>query len=105
MAPLEILPCRSRPHQRDDALNEGDGFGIIAIERDVPPRPKHTAFAALQREAVNRLYTTAPANGGRDGSAPGLRPECHPGNCVAFVSGPGRHRIEAGTRDRAGQGR
>ncbi len=59
------------------------------------PLPLHIAFAAGNREQVQRFYRAALEAGGKDNGAPGLRPQYHPDYYGAFVIGPDGHNIEA----------
>lgn len=54
----------------------------------------HLAFAAKDRETVDRFYQAALAAGGTDNGAPGMRPY-HPGYYGAFVLDPDGNNIEA----------
>ena len=55
----------------------------------------HVAFAAEDRETVDRFYQAALAAGGKDWGAPGLRPHYHEDYYGAFVLDPDGHNIEA----------
>lgn len=55
----------------------------------------HLAFAADNREQVDRFYRAALAAGGQDNGAPGVRAQYHPSYYAAFVIGPDGHNIEA----------
>ncbi len=55
----------------------------------------HIAFAAVDREAVDRFYTAALAAGATCNGAPGLRPEYHLNYYGAFVLDPDGNNIEA----------
>jgi catechol 2,3-dioxygenase-like lactoylglutathione lyase family enzyme len=55
----------------------------------------HVAFAAADRESVDRFYRAALAAGGADNGAPGLRPQYHENYYGAFVHDPDGHNIEA----------
>ena len=54
----------------------------------------HLAFAAKDRDAVDRFHAAAIAAGGRDNGKPGERPY-HPGYYAAFVLDPDGNNIEA----------
>jgi catechol 2,3-dioxygenase-like lactoylglutathione lyase family enzyme len=54
----------------------------------------HIAFAAKDRETVDRFHRAAIAAGGTDNGAPGERPY-HPGYYGAFVLDPDGNNIEA----------
>ena len=55
----------------------------------------HVAFAAEDRETVDRFHQAALAAGGRDNGQPGLRPHYHKDYYGAFVLDPDGHNIEA----------
>ena len=57
--------------------------------------PRHVAFAAPDRSAVDAFYAAALAAGGRDHGAPGLRPQYHPNYYGAFVLDPDGNNAEA----------
>lgn len=58
----------------------------------------HIAFSAGDREIVDGFYRAALANGGRDGGAPGVRPNYDAHYYAAFVFDPDGNKIEAVTR-------
>jgi catechol 2,3-dioxygenase-like lactoylglutathione lyase family enzyme len=55
----------------------------------------HVAFAAEDRQTVNRFYQEALKVGGRGNGAPGLRAHYHPNYYGAFILDPDGHNIEA----------
>ena len=55
----------------------------------------HVAFAAENREVVDRFHQAALAAGGVDNGAPGLRAHYHPNYYGAFILDPDGHNIEA----------
>src|ERR1700757_2077659 len=60
---------------------QGQDLFAIKLNTDgaVAPSPGfHLAFEAPSREAVERFYTEAIANGGHDNGAPGVRPNFGP---------------------------
>jgi catechol 2,3-dioxygenase-like lactoylglutathione lyase family enzyme len=57
--------------------------------------PVHIAFAADRREQVDAFHAAALVAGGREGGAPGLRPEYGEGYYGAFVIDPDGHNVEA----------
>ena len=65
------------------------------IETKIVVTPRHVAFAAESRAAVDRFHEAALAAGGRDHGAPGLRPEYHPDYYGAFVLDPDDNNVEA----------
>ena len=55
----------------------------------------HIAFAAPDRETVERFHAAALAAGGTDNGGPGERPIYHPSYFGAFVLDPDGNNIEA----------
>ena len=55
----------------------------------------HVAFAAEDRQTVDRFHQAALSAGGRDNGPPGLRPHYHEDYYGAFVLDPDGHNIEA----------
>ncbi|MBA2399490.1 MAG: VOC family protein [Bradyrhizobium sp.] len=63
--------------------------------REVSQTGSHIAFAAEDRETVDRFHRAALAAGGQDHGQPGLRPHYHADYYGAFVLDPDGHNIEA----------
>ena len=63
--------------------------------RDASQTGSHVAFAAEDRNTVDRFHEAALAAGGRDNGLPGLRPRYHEDYYGAFVLDPDGHNIEA----------
>ena len=61
----------------------------------VVPAGFHLAFAAPDREAVDRFHAAALRLGGSDNGGPGLRPHYAVDYYAAFVIDPDGYRIEA----------
>lgn len=57
----------------------------------------HIAFAARDRNMVQKFYAVALQNGGADDGAPGLRPEYDANYYAAFIRDPDGNKIEAVT--------
>lgn len=57
--------------------------------------PRHVAFSAPNRAAVDAFYEAALANGGKDNGAPGPRPIYHENYYGAFVLDPDGNNVEA----------
>jgi hypothetical protein len=53
------------------------------------------AFAAADRATVDKFHRAAVQAGGRDNSAPGLRPHYHAAYYAAFVIDPDGNKVEA----------
>lgn len=77
-------------------------FAIIEHGQDSrPPGPGlHVAFAAPDREAVDRFHAAALAAGGVGEGPPGIRENYDPGYYAAFVRDPDGHRLEAVVHER-----
>ena len=77
------------------------GFGIHPKAffwisgRDSVRSGAHIAFAARDRDTVERFYEAAIKAGGRDNGCPGVREHYHPNYFGAFVLDPDGHNIEA----------
>jgi catechol 2,3-dioxygenase-like lactoylglutathione lyase family enzyme len=77
------------------------GFGIHPKAffwisgRDAVQTGAHIAFAAKDRDTVERFYEAAIRAGGRDNGGPGIRKHYHPNYFGAFVLDPDGHNIEA----------
>jgi catechol 2,3-dioxygenase-like lactoylglutathione lyase family enzyme len=72
-------------------------FAIVlgGHEARSPGKGFHMAFAAADRQIVNRFYAAAMNNGGIDEGPPGIRENYNPGYYAAFVRDPDGHRLEA----------
>jgi len=68
-------------------------FWIIEVGEAYTPR--HTAFCADSRQAVEAFYEAGLANGGSDHGSPGVRPEYHPHYYGAFLIDPDGNNVEA----------
>jgi catechol 2,3-dioxygenase-like lactoylglutathione lyase family enzyme len=85
---------------REVALESGEiafgpeGSEDLVIVAGEPSGPVHLAFAAPDRETVDRFHQAALAAGGRDNGAPGER-HYHPGYYAAYVLDPDANNVEA----------
>lgn len=68
-------------------------FWVIETKESATPR--HIAFSATSRGAVDSFHALALANGGTDNGGPGLRPEYHADYYGAFVLDPDGNNAEA----------
>jgi len=68
-------------------------FWIIEVKEAASPR--HVAFSASTRAAVNAFYSAALKAGGRDNGAPGPRPIYDEHYYGAFVLDPDGNDVEA----------
>lgn len=78
-------------------------FAILAggAEARTPGKGFHLAFAARDRDAVDRFYAAAMSHGGVDDGPPGIRHNYNPGYYAAFVLDPDGHRLEAVVHEHA----
>ena len=83
--------------ERADGASFGDeGADDFGINENAEPTTRaHVAFVAPSRAAVDAFYTAALAAGGREKSAPAVRPEDSPTYYAAFVWDPDGNNIEA----------
>ncbi|MDP9471677.1 MAG: VOC family protein [Chloroflexota bacterium] len=93
LAPLGFALVREEEDGAAFGVEGADDFGINLNAE--PTTRAHVAFVAETRAAVDAFYTAALAVGGRDRSAPALRPEYLPTYYAAFVSDPDGNNIEA----------
>jgi catechol 2,3-dioxygenase-like lactoylglutathione lyase family enzyme len=68
-------------------------FWVIEVKS--PYTPRHIAFTAPDRAAVDRFHRAGRAIGAPDGGAPGLRPMYHPNYYGAFLLDPDGNNVEA----------
>ena len=68
-------------------------FWLIEVKEAVGPR--HVAFSAPDRAAVDAFYEALIEAGGRDHGAPGIREIDHPDYYGAFVLDPDDNNVEA----------
>jgi predicted lactoylglutathione lyase len=79
-----------------DRGSERQDFWIGGVEKTVPV---HIAFAAADKDAVDKFYAAGIAAGGKDNGAPGYRKDYSPGYYGAFVHDFDGNNIEAVWRD------
>jgi catechol 2,3-dioxygenase-like lactoylglutathione lyase family enzyme len=65
------------------------------FETRQPASPRHVAFSARTRAAVDAFHRAGLGAGGRDNGAPGLRAIYHPNYYGAFVLDPDGNNVEA----------
>ena len=91
-----LEPWGSREVDFGDSTAFGPpGSEDIVIKAGEPAAEIHVAFAAPDRETVDRFYAAALAAGGRDNGAPGERPHYHPGYYAAYALDPDGNDVEA----------
>lgn len=65
------------------------------IEVKEAPSPRHIAFQAPSRKAVQAFFDAALEAGGFDNGGPGVREQYHPTYFGAFVLDPDQNNVEA----------
>jgi len=65
------------------------------MEVKEPASPRHVAFTAKDRTAVDAFHHAALQSGAKDNGAPGERPIYHPHYYGAFVFDPDGNNVEA----------
>lgn len=68
-------------------------FWLAEVKESASPR--HVAFIATDRAAVDAFYGAGLEAGGRDNGKPGERPIYHPGYYGAFLLDPDGNNVEA----------
>jgi catechol 2,3-dioxygenase-like lactoylglutathione lyase family enzyme len=77
---------------------EGPVLWIVVRGRSPAPEYGHVALQANGRIAVDAAYEAGLAHGGRDGGAPGPRPQYGDGCYAAYLRDPDGLRVEIVTR-------
>ena len=83
------------PTQRMCAFGVTGKPSFWVIETKEKSTPRHVAFSAASRRAVDLFYSQAMNNGGKDNGKPGLRPMYHENYYGAFVLDPDGNNAEA----------
>lgn len=83
------------PGRRACAFGANGATSFWIIESTETYTPRHIAFAAKNRGAVDDFYKSGLASGGRDNGAPGLRPIYHADYYGAFLIDPDGNDVEA----------
>jgi catechol 2,3-dioxygenase-like lactoylglutathione lyase family enzyme len=83
------------PNRRACAYGAGPKptFWLVEVRETFTPR--HVAFAARDRAAVDAFHAAGLGAGGTDNGAPGERPIYHPGYYGSFVLDPDGNNVEA----------
>ena len=68
-------------------------FWVVEVREAASPR--HVAFVAADRDAVQRFHSAALEAGGTDHGAPGPRPQYHEHYFGAFALDPDGNNVEA----------
>jgi catechol 2,3-dioxygenase-like lactoylglutathione lyase family enzyme len=68
---------------------------IIEVPSANKATPRHLAFSAATRSAVDAFHRAALGAGGANNGAPGLRPDYHENYYGAFVLDPDGNNVEA----------
>lgn len=98
LAPLGYKVGTDLPDYKAAGFSQGErsDFWIGGVEKAAPV---HVAFAAENKEAVDKFYAEAIAAGGKDNGAPGYRKDYSPGYYGAFVYDFDGNNVEAVWRD------
>jgi catechol 2,3-dioxygenase-like lactoylglutathione lyase family enzyme len=72
-----------------------EGSEDLVLREGTPTTTLHIAFAAPDRETVNRFHEAAIAAGGGDNGRPGERPRYHRGYYAAYAIDPDGNNVEA----------
>ena len=83
------------PTRRICAYGSGGKPTYWVAEAKEASSPRHVAFVARDRAAVDAFYRAGLEAGGRDNGAPGERPQYHPGYYGAFLLDPDGNNVEA----------
>lgn len=83
------------PTQRMVAFGPPGKPAFWVIETREPATPRHLAFHAETRAAVDAFHRAALGAGGRDNGGPGVRAMYHPTYYGAFVLDPDGNNVEA----------
>jgi catechol 2,3-dioxygenase-like lactoylglutathione lyase family enzyme len=83
------------PTRRLAAYGPAGRYTFWLIETREAATPRHIAFVAGHREAVDQFHKAALEHGGKDNGGPGLRAHYHPHYYGAFVLDPDGNNIEA----------
>lgn len=89
------LPAALPGHTGSAGFCHADGSDFWISQGGATQPPIHVAFRVASRASVDAFYKAAIAAGGRDNSAPGLRPHYHPHYYGAYVLDPDGHNVEA----------
>ena len=87
----------------EDGLGYGCGTFHFSVQVPIDGRAasvangSHIAFAAENRDMVDRFYATALKRGGSSEGEPGLRPKYDANYYCAFVRDPDGHKLEVVT--------
>lgn len=88
--------------RREDRIRYGERgapgetfVSIVETPHALAGGPRHWAFRAPERAAVDACHAAGLANGGSDDGAPGLRPDYHERYYASFLLDPDGNRIEA----------
>jgi catechol 2,3-dioxygenase-like lactoylglutathione lyase family enzyme len=83
------------PTQRMCAFGPEGRLTFWVIETRSAATPRHIAFSAQNRAAVDAFHAAALAQGGQDNGQPGLRPHYHAHYYGAFAFDPDGNNVEA----------
>lgn len=87
------------PGRRACAFGPTGKSTFWVIEVLEPYSPRHIAFAASDRHAVDAFHRAGMSAGGGDLGSPGLRPIYHPDYYGGFLTDPDGNNVEAVCHD------
>lgn len=92
----------AREWRREDRIRYGERgargetfVSVVAAPDAAAGGPRHWAFRAPDRAAVDAFHAAGLAHGGADDGAPGVRPAYHDAYYAAFLLDPDGNRVEA----------
>ena len=83
------------PGRKATAFGPAGKTTFWVIEVREPSSPRHTAFTAANRDAVDGFHAAGLKAGGSDLGPPGLRPVYHPDYYGSFLTDPDGNNVEA----------
>jgi len=94
-AEMELADDPDLPGRRICAFGPAGRGRFWVIEAAAPYTPRHVAFEAANRAAVDAFHRAGLAAGGSDLGVPGPRPIYHPHYYGAFLTDPDGNNAEA----------
>ncbi len=83
------------PNRRCCAYGEGSKPCFWVVESKEAASPRHLAFVAKSRAAVEAFHAVGLSAGGKDNGGPGPREHYHPGYYGSFLLDPDGNNVEA----------
>ena len=95
LEPLGVTEVTEWPPNGVELSQSMGKVSLCLHQTEEKPTKLHLAFVAENRQQVEAFYHAALGAGGKDNSAPGVRPNYHENYYAAFFIGPDGHNIEA----------